>query len=97
MGSVIEVPAQPVTRAWSSPSSSIGSGTFQSAYWLYFSYKSRVALLAVLMARSNGFSPRFLRESLDGIAPAERTEEEVDNAAWERPANVSHATRLLKS
>lgn len=47
------------------------------------------------MSRRDGSSPRFLRESLDEVEGPVTTEEEVDEAAWERSEAVDYAMCLL--
>lgn len=52
-------------------------------------------MLYILTSRSDGFSPRFQREFLDGVERAVRTEKVADKATWERAGAVDHVMRLL--
>lgn len=54
-----------------------------------------MALLRVLMSRSNGFSLRSYWGSLGGVERSVETEEEVSKDAWQRSRTVDRVMRLL--
>lgn len=69
--------------------------TFQTAYWSYFVYESRAAVLQTLVTPEDGFSFCSQQESLGEEVHLVKTEEKEDRAAWERSRAVDREMGLL--
>lgn len=86
---------QVLTRAWSALVKSVGMGTIQTAYSLYFMYKRRMAVLRALKSRKDDFLPLSQRESFHCVEGPVSSEAKYDKAVWERPGHADHAMHLL--
>lgn len=97
MGSLIGVTFQLCKKPLSTLSKSAGLETFQTVYWLHFTYDSRTAFLLFSVLRSGVFSPHAQWESLYRMERPLKTKEEMNKTAEERSGAVDHAMRLLTS
>lgn len=94
-GCCIGVAVQVVTRARSDLSKSIELGSFQAANSSCFLYKRKMAMLQLLKAYGNGFSPLSQRKSFVAVEDSVSSEGEAYKAGWDHSGTADHAIRRL--
>lgn len=90
------VAVQLMTRAWSVLAKSFGWGNVLAAYYFYFIYDGKKALLIVMMSRGDGSSSVLQRTLRIVVGRTVKTEVKVDRAAWRPFVALNHAMRLLR-
>lgn len=83
------------TKAWSALPESISSESIELAYFPFFIYERKMALLRVIVFRSDDFFHVSQRRSLDGVRNPVETEDKVNKAARKCAVAVGNAMCLL--
>lgn len=88
---------QLVTTAWIDLSNSIGLGSFQTDYLLYFMYEEKMTVVRIPSSRQDGFSALSQRDSFYSVQGSVNNEEGVDDAARNCQESAEHAMRRSTS